>query len=78
VVSTPQATAALQVQPGRDLLVADTAQAMAEEVMDLLGNDTARHRVGQAGRRYVETYHNWNTAAEQLENVYQEAIAEAR
>jgi sugar transferase (PEP-CTERM/EpsH1 system associated) len=78
VVSTPQATAALQVQPGRDLLVADTAQAVADEVMDLLSDDTARHRVGQAGRRYVETNHNWKTAAEQLEKVYQETITEAR
>jgi glycosyltransferase involved in cell wall biosynthesis len=60
------------------LLVADTAQAVADEVMDLLSDDTARHRVGQAGRRYVETNHNWKTAAEQLEKVYQETITEAR
>jgi glycosyltransferase involved in cell wall biosynthesis len=77
VVSTPQAIAALQVQPGRDLLVADTAQAIAEGVMALLTDETQRHRVGQAGRHYVETNHNWNAAAEKLEMVYQEVSAEA-
>jgi glycosyltransferase involved in cell wall biosynthesis len=74
VVSTPQATAALQVVPGRDLLVADTAQAIAEAVMTLLADDAQRYRIGQAGRRYVETHHNWNTAAEKLEAVYREVI----
>jgi glycosyltransferase involved in cell wall biosynthesis len=59
------------------LLVADTAQAIAEGVMSLLTDETQRHRVGQAGRQYVETNHNWNAAAEKLEVVYREVIAEA-
>ncbi len=77
VVSTPQATAALQARAGRDLLVADTAQKIAESVTSLLADDTLRHRVGQAGRCYVETHHNWNIAAETLTKVYREVIAEA-
>ncbi|GAB4530992.1 MAG: glycosyltransferase [Anaerolineae bacterium] len=76
VVSTSQATAALQVEPGRDLLVADTPQAMAEVVIALLADERQRWQVGQAGRRYVETYHNWDTAAGQLERVYREAMCE--
>ncbi len=78
VVSTPQAITALQAQPGRDLLVADTPQALAEAVVALLTDGTLRHRVGQAGRRYVETHHNWSVAAEKLEALYREVIAEAR
>lgn len=77
VVSTSQATAALQLEPGRDIFVADTPQAIAEVVIALLTDDTRRRQIGQAGRRYVETYHNWNTAAEQLERVYQEAMCES-
>lgn len=76
-VSTPQATAALQVEPGRDLLVADTPQALAGAVIGLLADNTLRQQIGWAGRRYVETYHNWRTSASDLEEVYREVIAEA-
>lgn len=78
VVSTPQATAALQVRPGRDLLVADTPQACAEAVITLLADEGLRRKVGQASRRYVETYHDWKVAAEKLEQVYLAVVAEAR
>ena len=78
VVSTPQAITALQVQAGQDLLVADAPQAIAEAVVALLTDDTLRHRIGQAGRRYVETYHDWDTVAEKLEGVYREVMAEAK
>jgi len=78
VVSTPQATTALQVTPGQDLLVADTPRGIAETVIALLGNEALRRRIGQAGRQYVETHHDWDKAAEKLEEVYREVIAEAR
>ncbi len=78
VVSTPQATTALQVTPGQDLLVADTPRGIAETVIALLGNDSLRHRIGQAGRQYVESHHDWDKAAEKLEGVYREVITEAR
>lgn len=74
VVSTPQATSALQVQPGRDLLVGDTPQAIARAIITLLGDQDLRQQVGQAGRRYVETHHDWQIAAERLEQVYREAM----
>jgi len=77
VVSTPQAITALQVKPGQDLLVADTPRGIAESVIALLGNEALRHRIGQAGREYVETHHDWDKAAEKLERVYLEVIAEA-
>ena len=76
VVSTSQATSALQVEPGRDLFVADTPQAIAQAVTTLLADASLRHRIGQAGRRYVEAHHNWDVAAGELEKVYREIIAE--
>jgi sugar transferase (PEP-CTERM/EpsH1 system associated) len=76
VVSTPQATTALQTQAGQDLLVADTAQGIAESILALLADQGLRRRIGQAGRRYVETYHNWTTIAEKLEGIYRQAMAE--
>lgn len=76
VVSTPQAVSALQVTPGQELLVGDSPEAIAQAVITLLRNDPLRQRLGQAGRRYVETYHDWRVAAEKLEQLYREVIAE--
>ncbi len=76
VVSTPQALTALQVQNGQEVLAAGTSQALAKGVLTLLSDDTLRRRIGQAGRRYVETHHDWNAVAEKLETVYREVIKE--
>jgi glycosyltransferase involved in cell wall biosynthesis len=74
VVSTPQAVSALQIQPGQEALIAETAEAMAQAVITLLNNDAQRQRFGQAGRRYVENYHDWRVAAQNLEAVYRDAV----
>ncbi len=78
VVSTPQAVSALQIQAGQEALVAGTPEEMAQAAVILLTDDTLRWRIGQTGRRYVETYHNWESVAKKLGAVYQEVIAEIR
>jgi len=78
VISTPQAVSALQVQAGQEALVADTPEAMAQAVVMLLTDDTLCQRVGQAGRLYVETHHDWKLAAARLETIYREVIAETQ
>lgn len=70
VVATAQATGALRVSTGQELLVADGAEAFADAVLKLLGDDELRTRLGAAGRRYVETHHSWDTAAQLLEAAY--------
>ena len=77
VVSTPQAITALEARAGQDLLVANTSRGIAESILKLLADDGLCRRIGQAGRRYVETCHNWTMIAEKLEMVYYWAIAEA-
>lgn len=77
VVCSPQACSALQAEIGRDLRVGATPQAIAGEIIQLLGSVQERESVGAAGRRYVETYHNWDSAAAQLEALYRAAAAPA-
>jgi sugar transferase (PEP-CTERM/EpsH1 system associated) len=74
VVVTPQAVAALDIEPGRDLLVADTPQAFADALLNLLNDPQRRQRLGQAGRAYVQERHHWNNIAAQLETIYCDAI----
>lgn len=76
VVSTPQAVSALQVQAGHEVLVAETPETMAQAAVTLLTNESLRQGIGQAGRRYVEIHHDWNKAAQRLEDIYREVSAE--
>ncbi|MBW7882729.1 MAG: glycosyltransferase [Caldilineaceae bacterium] len=70
VVATRQASAALDVVSGRDLLVADDAHEFAQAVLDLLENPARRREVGAAGRTYVEQKHSWEAIADRLETIY--------
>lgn len=78
IVSTPQAVSALQIQAGEQALVADKPEAMAQAIISLLTNNRLRQRLGQAGRCYVETYHDWKVMAARLETIYREVIGETQ
>lgn len=73
VVCSRQAISALQAEPGRELAVADGPEAFAAEVARLLDDPTERERLGRAGQQYVETRHDWQTIAAQVEQIYQSA-----
>ncbi len=74
VVATTQATGALRVRSGQELLVADGAEAFAAAVIKLLNDSELRGRLGEAGRRYVETHHSWDAAVQLLEAAYCTAL----
>lgn len=71
VVGSSQAFSALQAARGTDCLVADTPETFAEALLNLLNNEGLRQRMGAAGRRFVETHHNWHTIIAELESIYQ-------
>jgi glycosyltransferase involved in cell wall biosynthesis len=74
VITTPQALTSLQAQADQELMVAATPRAVAETAVKLLTNKALCQRVGQAGRGYVERYHDWNVTAQNLAGVYREVI----
>jgi sugar transferase (PEP-CTERM/EpsH1 system associated) len=75
VITTPQTVTSLQTQVEQDILVAETPQAIAQLVVDVVTNDTLGQQVGRAGRQYVETHHDWQVVAAKLETVYREVLA---
>lgn len=76
VVCSPQACSALKAQPGQDILVGDTPDAIAHHILDLLAKPEKRRALGRAGQRYVETRHTWSGAAAVLEELYRASIGE--
>jgi sugar transferase (PEP-CTERM/EpsH1 system associated) len=76
VVCSPQACSALSAQPGRDLLVGESHEAVAQHILALLASAEQRAALGAAGRRYVEQHQTWDRAAALLENLYATAAAQ--
>ncbi|HEY75939.1 MAG TPA: glycosyltransferase [Thermoflexia bacterium] len=75
VVCTDAAFAGLQAEAGRDALVADDPETFAAHVLRLCTAPDLARRLGWAGRRYVETHHNWEDSARRLVAVYEAAQA---
>jgi glycosyltransferase involved in cell wall biosynthesis len=60
--------------PGRDLLVADTADDFAAAVNRLLDDPQGRACLGHAGRQFVERQFQWERHAEQLVAIYERLL----
>jgi sugar transferase (PEP-CTERM/EpsH1 system associated) len=74
VVASPQAVSALEAVDGQDVVVADGPAETAEAIGRLIEDEALRLAIGSAGRRYVETHHDWAEIAGRLEEVYHEVI----
>lgn len=59
IVASPQAFEGLDAEPGRDLIVADGAPAMAQAVSGLIGDPARRAQLGRAARALAESRYRW-------------------
>jgi len=74
VVSTSLGAEGIAVTSGREVLLADTAEALAAEVIRVLRDDGLAAELGAAGRRLIETSYDWRASARALEALYRRAI----
>jgi len=77
VVSTQAGSVGLSARPGRDLLVGQDAEEVADLVCGLLEDPRRRADIAAAGRRYVEEQHRWEAVGLKLERAYDAAISRA-
>lgn len=61
VVASPAAFEGIEAEPGRDLVVADGAEAMAAEARNLLADLPRALAIGQAARRLVTGSYSWES-----------------
>ncbi len=66
VVATSVGAEGLDVVPGRHLLIADTPEAFASAVVNLLRDAGARQSLSEAGRRLVAERYTWEAIGERL------------
>ncbi len=70
VVSTTIAAEGLNLAPGENIVVADDARAFADQMIRLLGDETARAVLGARGRTLVEREYDWRESTGRLEQAY--------
>jgi polysaccharide biosynthesis protein PslH len=75
VVATPQAVDALQVQPGKQLLVAEGGRNLADSIIALIKDSGLQSQLARAGRLFVEQNHDWRSMTQVLTRVYRDAIS---
>jgi len=74
IVSTPLGCEGLDLHPGEDLLVAETAEEFAQVTVRLLRDFALGRRLGMQARRTAETRFDWTQIAREQERAYQAAL----
>lgn len=73
VVSTTIGAEGLPVMDGNCIKLADETENFAAAVIQLLGSEEERRRLGMAGRRLAEERYSWDRQADILDAAWQEA-----
>lgn len=76
VVTTSVGCEGLATAPGRDLLVADTAEDFAEAVLRVLTDEALARSLAASGRRLVEQMYDYRVVCRKLDDVYRGAWME--
>lgn len=66
VVATSKGAEGLQLEPGRDFLLADTPEDFACQVLRLLNNPDLRNEISRNGRQAVEERYGWQGIVHQF------------
>ena len=70
VITSSRTLSALQVQAGKDLLVANNADEFAENTLRLIKDRNLANTIGDSGLDYVRNHHDWASIASQMTNIY--------
>lgn len=70
IVATSLGCEGFEVKDGRELRVADTPEAFAAVVLELLDDEEQRARLGGMARRFVEAHYGWQAIVPRLEELY--------
>jgi len=75
IVSTTLGCEGIGVTPGRDVLVGDTPEAFAAEVIRVLNDPALGRQLAANGRRLVEEKYDYRQACRPLDEVYARAVS---
>lgn len=70
IVATPTAVEGLGITPGKEALLGQTAQELAEKSVQLLTDTILQQKLATQGERFVRSHFDWHLIAKQLDAVY--------
>ena len=71
IVSTSLGSEGIEVEHGRELVIADDPASFSRAVIDLLRDGEQRRRLGLAARSLAQSKHDWRLITPMLESVYE-------
>jgi glycosyltransferase involved in cell wall biosynthesis len=74
IVSTPAGINGLDLNPGSDVLVANTGTEMARAILDLLRDPARRQAIEREARFTVECKFDWDVIARRQRQLYEELV----
>jgi glycosyltransferase involved in cell wall biosynthesis len=74
IVSTTLGYEGIEVTPGRDILVGDTPEAFAAEVIRVLGDPDLGRQLAANGRKLMQETYDYRNACRPLDDVYAQAV----
>lgn len=74
VVSTTLGAEGLEVQPGANILIADTSEQLVEAIISVAENESQRQHLKAAGRTLVSDRYDWSRLGASLFTAYQELL----
>jgi glycosyltransferase involved in cell wall biosynthesis len=69
VVTTSLVNEGLGARPDSEIVLADSAQVTAKQVIKLLHDPTQRETLGSAGRTFVKKRYSWERGLERLREI---------
>ncbi len=75
LVSTPMGIEGIDVQPGKEVVIAGTAQTFARSTLELLSDPQRRRALGSAARETAATLYAWDVLLPTLDRVYPLTVA---
>jgi len=74
VVTNLLGLGSIGVTSGQGVVLADDPNDMVHAVVELLGDQETRRKMGAMGRQFVGDNHNWDDAADSIESEWQACL----
>lgn len=78
IVSTTAGVGSLKTAEGQNILIRDTPEEFAAAVVGLLRDPAQAARLGEAGRRTIESHYTWAAKTSELEALMQQIVDQRR
>lgn len=72
VITTSRGIEGLNAKDGKDVLVRDTPESLADVTISLLQNKILSEKLSLNGKRLVNSYYDWTKISEKLDSLYEE------